>query len=156
MLCELCNLGEARYKILVEGAELAACERCKSSGKVTKTLRAELPKKKKTKEQTKPQPAPKKEFIESVVEDFSRRIRKARERLGMTQRDFARKISEKESVVHKLETGAIEPSIVLARKLERLLKIKLVEQREEEAEIKEQDKKEASDKFTIGDIIKND
>ena len=96
---------------------------------------------------------PSKEIVDIIVSDYAKRIRQAREKLGLTQKDFAMKISEKESVLHKLETGAIEPSIETAKKLEKTLKIKLVEQREEENEVVQAGKKEAEG-FTIGDMLK--
>jgi putative transcription factor len=69
----------------------------------------------------------------------------------MNQEDFAKKIAEKVSVVHKLEIGEIKPSLALARKLERLLGIKLIEFYEEESK---GNAKVSTEGFTIGDIVK--
>tara|TARA_Y100000310_G_scaffold43465_1_gene40557 strand:+ start:11590 stop:11757 length:168 start_codon:yes stop_codon:yes gene_type:complete len=55
--------------------------------------------------------------------------------------------------VHHLEIGKLEPSIELARKLERLLKINLIETIEVE---QEKTKQEKSDVLTIGDILKTE
>ena len=59
----------------------------------------------------------------------------------------------KESLLHKIETGSFEPTIDLARKLERLLHIVLVETRGETlaAVAKSEHKSEG---LTIGDILK--
>ena len=93
----------------------------------------------------------KKNVIWIVGSDFAEKIRKKREKLGLKQEDFAKRISEKESVVHKLETGEFTPSLKLARKLEVLLGIKLIESYEEEEKITA---KGETEEFTIGDVIK--
>ena len=158
MLCEMCNSKEACCRALVEGAELSVCRGCGRFGRVLKEIKIEIPARKARQAAVaKPQTVLKKEkeIIETIVADFSQRIRKARERLGLTQDEFARKISERESVVHKLETGAMEPDIEMARKLERLLKIKLVEQRESGSEegIAEQPRGSGGG-LTLGDYLK--
>ncbi len=61
------------------------------------------------------------------------------------------KINEKESLIHQIETGRFEPNIALTRKLEKFLKIKLIEEHEE---IHKGKTKIKTDKFTIGDFIK--
>ena len=63
---------------------------------------------------------PEEEIIRLVVGDFATRVRKAREKLGLKQEDFAKKIKEKESIVHKLETGEFKPNLDLAKKLEKI------------------------------------
>ena len=86
-----------------------------------------------------------------VVDDFAEKIRIKREKLGLKQEDFAKKIGEKESVVHKLETGEFEPSLELAKKLEKVLNIKLIEEYEEEHKATT---KATSIITTIGDLVK--
>ncbi len=158
MLCEMCNNKEACCKALVEGAEIALCRNCSKFGRVTKEIRVELPAKKAKKSGVAaPASLPKKEkiVIDSIVADFGAKIKKAREKSGLTQQEFALKISEKESIVHKLETGLMEPDINLAKKLERALRIKLVEEKEEgedDGAIVAGAKK--SEGFTLGDFIR--
>ena len=89
--------------------------------------------------------------IEVIVEDYAEKIRKAREKLGLKQKDFAKKISERASLVHNFETGKIEPSLKIAQKLEKMLKIKLIEEIEEKPE---KIQKTKSEEFTVGDFIK--
>ena len=62
-----------------------------------------------------------------VVPDFAERVRKAREKLGWTQRMLAEAVKERESVIKRIEGGRLVPSIDLARRLERVLGIKLLE-----------------------------
>ena len=58
-------------------------------------------------------------------------VKKAREKQGLTQNELARKIGEKTSVISKIESGKLRPTIPLARKLEHALKIKIVKTLEE-------------------------
>ncbi|MCS7126315.1 MAG: multiprotein-bridging factor 1 family protein [Aigarchaeota archaeon] len=60
------------------------------------------------------------------VEDFGRLIREAREKMGLTQEDLAKQLNEKVTVIRKIEAGEFNPSIELVKKIERLLKIKIL------------------------------
>jgi ribosome-binding protein aMBF1 (putative translation factor) len=60
-----------------------------------------------------------------LAPDWPLRIRKAREAMGMSQDQFGVRLSEKSSVIHKLESGSIVPSDALVRKIERTLKIRI-------------------------------
>gem|GEM_PF-25772 len=70
--------------------------------------------------------------------DYSRVIKEARERLGLSQEELGRKINEKTSVISHLETGAMKPSDALARKIEHALKVKLLVPSEEVEEMVEE------------------
>lgn len=83
------------------------------------------------------------------VEDFAQLIRTARERSGMSQLEVARRINERASVIAKLETGKMMPTIELARKLERLFKLTLLE----EAEIPDVPLKSSDQATTLGDVV---
>lgn len=86
-----------------------------------------------------------------IKEDYPAIVRKAREKQELTQKDLARQINEKESVIHRIETGHMRPSRKLARKLEGTLNIKLLEKVEEQQVMR---RRRHSDELTIGDIIK--
>jgi len=60
-------------------------------------------------------------------------------------------MNEKESLIQKIESGHYEPSILLAKKIGRFLKIKLLEEHEEKHE---KQSKSKTDSLTIGDFIK--
>jgi len=126
---------------LVEGTEMNLCQGC---GKYGKRLNKPVTR------QHKPVRAPKPEISEIVTNGYAQKIRTARENKGMTQKDFAQMLNERESVVQKLETGNLKPSINLARKLERVLKITLVEVEEI---TKVESSKKPSGPLTIGDIL---
>ena len=90
--------------------------------------------------------------VDRIVPDFAKLIRAAREKTGMNQAAFAQKLNEKESIIQKLESGAITPPVSLARKLEKTLRITLVTIEKDEQAPSERAKK--SGPLTIGDLIK--
>ncbi len=150
MQCDLCGAKEEiLFSVIVEGTELNVCRNCAKYGKIVekKVVSAEQ---NNNLRQIKPK-EPEKQAIDVIVPDFAEKIKKKREQLGIKQKDFAKKLSLKESLVHNLETGSFEPSIDIARKLERFLKIKLVEEYEDK---KTEIMKSDSNEITIGDLIK--
>ena len=69
--------------------------------------------------------------------------------------EVAKRIAEKESVVHKVESGHMKPNLSLARKFEKFLKISLVETVELDGAGKGAKKAGSSTgSLTIGDMIK--
>jgi putative transcription factor len=147
--CDLCGTETDLFLAKVENIELNVCGNCAKFGKVIKEIRSEEVEKKILKEEKKQEAMP--EIIDSIVSNYPEIIRGKREQLGLKQQEFAKKISEKESIVHHLEIGKLEPSIELAKKLEKLLRIRLVETIEVE---KEEIKQEEGEVMTIGDLIK--
>lgn len=146
--CDLCgNVKESLSRSLIEGTELNVCPECSKFGRVLGPVKATFIQKarKKTVEE------PKEEKMELIVEDYPELIKRRRESMGLSQKDFAAKVNEKESVMHKIETGSVQPSLPLARKLEKVLGIRLVEEHEEGIM---KFKKEADAGFTLGDFIK--
>jgi len=148
MQCDLCGAKtENLFRAIVEGTELNVCKDCAKYGKVIEKRPVKVEEKRQF---TKPA-EPEKEIIQVIVLDFAQRIKNKRESIGLKQKEFAKKISEKESLIHNLETGSFKPSISLAVKLEKFLKIKLVEEYEEEHKKSSEIKTEG---FTVGDLIK--
>jgi putative transcription factor len=154
MLCEMCSSPNVAYKIDVEGSRLNVCEKCASFGKVVSRVAAE-PKREKKKESIMEAQTPKTtETVQVIKSDCARLIKNARERLGLNQEDFAKRLMEKESLLHKIESGHMKPDLVLARKLEKFLKISIVEQVELEVGDGTSDKKRAGSGLTIGDVLR--
>ena len=128
MQCDLCGATKNLVRAKIEGTELIVCQECAKFGTILgpiKTKQEKAKKRKKEKQTIKPSTE---EEILIINPNYPTIIKKAREKLGLKQSEFAELIKEKESVVHKLETGELEPSIKLAKKLEHILKIKLIEQ----------------------------
>lgn len=157
-MCDMCSSPEKTYKIEVEGSILNVCERCVSFGKVIGKVRQELPEKKKRKiekavERMAEEKAKKEtESVQLIVDNYSKIIKSAREKTGLKQEELAKKIAEKESVIHKLESGIMKPDIPLARKLEKFLRISLIESVEVSDDVDE--KRSSSEGLTLGDLIK--
>ncbi len=87
-----------------------------------------------------------------IVPDYAKRIREARMRMGWSTKVLADKVREKENVIKRIESGKLMPSIELARRLERILHIKLLEPVVEETTYT--GSKGGEDYFTIGDLIR--
>ena len=142
----MCGSEDQLYRVKIEDTLLNVCKSCSGFGKVINPIQ---PPQKPTAEVT-VQPV-RKEKILAVVGDCASLIREKRESLGLNQDDFAKKLNEKVSVIHNIETARFRPSIDLARKFESMLRINLIEQIEEGDEKIEATK---SNSFTIGDFIK--
>lgn len=147
MICDMCGSPGKMFKTIVEGTELSVCQECSRFGKVVGVIEQSIAKpiaKTKSKE-------PETEVMELLVEDYAEKIRKKRESLGLNQEEFAKKLNEKESLIQKIESGHFEPSIGLAKRIGKILQLKLVEEYEEKHDAVSKSK---TDSFTIGDFIK--
>ncbi|MBS3175914.1 TIGR00270 family protein [Candidatus Woesearchaeota archaeon] len=145
MQCEMCGKESPLFLVRIEGTQMNACKTCASFGQILKNpvARAVIPIKK---------APPKDEALPVIVTDYAAKIKAAREQKGMTQEELARKLNEKESLMHKMETGSFEPPIALAEKLEKFLNIKLIETAEITTVLNLP--KGKTECFTLGDFIK--
>ncbi|MFP3268352.1 MAG: multiprotein bridging factor aMBF1 [Desulfurococcales archaeon] len=158
LYCELCGspISGRAYKVSVEGVSLTVCEKCyrKQSAK-TREKTAQEEKQQRTQPQAstqrKPQLKAKHEVELEVVDDYAKRIKDARERLGITLFSLSQKVMEKETVLKRVEQGRLRPSIDLARRLERALGIKLLEPVVDEEKGKFESQGE--DGITLGDVV---
>jgi putative transcription factor len=148
--CEMCGADDQLFRTDIEGTELSVCKKCAKFGKVKSVVRPPVKVKVKKAADIKAAEPERAEFIQVIVEDYAVRIKDAREKIGLKQEELAKAIAEKESLIHKLESGLFEPSITLARKLENKLRIKLVEQHEEKHEKAFKGK---GSTLTIGDVL---
>ena len=157
MNCEMCGKEtDVLYKAVIEGVELKVCKECSKFG--TKVRPLNTPARVGTKNQMnhscrKMQPK-RDEIIYIVVPGYDRMIKEAREKAGMKQEEFSKKINEKESTIHNIESGRAEPSIKLARKIEKFFHIKLLEElTENEVSHSAIAKPSKSKELTVGDVI---
>ncbi len=144
MQCELCGKSTELFTAMVEGTQLRVCAGCGKFGNVLRKVPLVPAHRPAVRRETGP--------VEQIVSDYAQRIRAAREKQGLTQQDFAKHITLKESLVHKMETGQFEPPLDLARKLEKLLHITLVELYVASDTLAT--KEEPRPGLTIGDILK--
>lgn len=92
------------------------------------------------------------EPTEELVEDFQSIVREGREKKGFSREELGEKIYEKVSVINRIESGKMVPDIKLAKKLERILNITLIE-KISDMEL-EDFKNISSGGPTLGDIVK--
>lgn len=152
--CEMCGRQASLMKASIEGAVLEVCEGCARHGKIIsgpaagpghdptamrhQAQKTQMPQKKET------------TFI--IVDDYAKKIRQAREKLGLTQEEFSKKLNQRESLMQKIEAGQMKPSLRTAQELQHILKIKLIEEYEDKEPAAET--RDKSEGFTLGDFIK--
>jgi len=111
---------------------MLVCAECSKLGSVYWEAKTEPRMKKISKRLPQPMIAPRKQpsiIVEESVElidDFGAKVRRSREKLGMSHEDLGKKISEKVSVLRKIESGKMTPNNLLIEKLQHALKIKLM------------------------------
>lgn len=146
MRCEVCGrkIQGKPIRAIIEGAKLTVCSECSRHGKiiweelehVQPTLKPKItaPKPSSPKIQGDRKRSSMKNVEENLelVEDFDVKIRQAREKIGLTHEELGRRISEKVSVLRKIEAKKMVPDNRLAAKLEHALKIKLLTPASEE------------------------
>jgi len=143
MQCEMCGSQSNLFLARIEGTQMNVCKGCAQFGKVIR-------------HRALPQARPARPVIEEaplpvIVDDYSQRIRAAREKRNFTQEILAKKLHEKESIIQKMETGNFKPSVVLAKRLERFLGITLIE---EEVGATAKITSTEAEGLTLGDLIK--
>ncbi len=143
--CEICGKITELVKCSVEGCEMSVCRNCARFGSVT-----EREPETKAAGAKQIRPPAKQDEEEPVIVGASVKVKDARERKGLTQEQLAKAVAEKESVIHRIESGAMMPTLATAEKLERFLGIKLIEKIwKNEGAVNET----KSESFTIGDLI---
>ena len=153
MQCDMCGSEEQLYQTDIEGSLLKVCKGCSIHGKVLRRVIPPVPKKQEdTLDPVKTPQLSRPELVQVIVEDYPQRIKLAREKLGLSQKDMAMKLAVKESTLHLFESGHLEPSMDIARKLEKVLRIKLVEQESAASEESLGGRRDSN--LTIGDMLK--
>ncbi len=147
MNCEMCGADYPKLiKVRIEGTILNVCPNCAKFGveveekkfnKISENITVKFPEKKinvvtynkpfkKTAVRKKPIRKDDAEKLD-VVENYAELIKNRREKLLMTQDELAQKVLERKNVLSKIERNELLPDIELARKLERVLDLKLLE-----------------------------
>jgi len=139
---------EEAFLIAVEGAKMTVCGECaQKHGRLIAKIAAPEPERKYV--------APAVEVLEpeiEVIDDYPAIIRKARMAKGWEQDELAKKVNEGLSTIRNIEASKLTPTEQVAKKIGRVLGIKLLQQLKPKAL---ETKKEASRPMTIGDILKN-
>lgn len=151
MNCEICGRTiERAVEAEVEGVVMKVCGGCVRFG----TARKRQPTKAsgaKPKRFASARSPPVVEKVLECVDDYNELIRKTREKKEMTREDLGRVMNEKVSVIARLESGTMVPNTKLARKIENILGIKILEVQEGG---KVSGSSSSSGGMTIGDLMK--
>lgn len=158
MRCEICGKKIVGQPITtkIDGSAMKVCKDCSKFGKIqrppSKPAHGRRPQGAARGGKT-PQRRPRRrETTYELLEDHNVIIRQAREKKGWSREDFGKKINEKVSVVSRIETGHMVPDIKLARKIERILGVVLLEKLEDTTD--EEFKAGSLQGATIGDIAR--
>ncbi|MDD1727442.1 MAG: multiprotein bridging factor aMBF1 [Methanospirillum sp.] len=160
MQCEMCGADSKvpLKRVRIEGAELSVCSNCarygtelqgaaKSpaapAGKQSGYIQAQVPQARRSRDLFD-------QLGGDLVEDYAERIRNARLKLGLSQKDLALAMMEKELLIKKIEKGELIPEEDVRRKIEKELDIKLIEDSSSES----LDIHQSRMTTTMGDVIK--
>jgi putative transcription factor len=140
MNCELCGKEIKHYhEVIIDGAIMKVCDECAKYGKeVRQPSSFQIPKITKTVVQTPASnftshPTVKKRTPRELIDDdepvldFGKIIKKKREELGLSQEELAVKLQEKKNLLAKIEREEIKPDKATAKKIEKILGIKIME-----------------------------
>ncbi|MDO8871508.1 MAG: multiprotein bridging factor aMBF1 [Methanoregula sp.] len=142
MQCEMCGetIRGAPKLVRVEGAELQVCSKCEKFGTEVQQVRRtdlKIPARGATaKPASTAAGAPaqtwhKRDMFDfmggEVVEDYADRIKHARMEKGLSQKDLAMQMKEKEHLIKKIENAELMPEDDVRKKLEKVLGIRLVD-----------------------------
>lgn len=148
MNCELCGHKPAVYDSEIEGTTMKVCVDCSRFGSNKRKSNVKIVIKDKRPEDKEP--------IYLFVSGYGSLVKKARERLGLKQEEMAKRLNERESFLHQVESEHIKPSVDIARKLERELKIRILEEIKDVSDAASADRPSSrSVGLTLGDFIKH-
>lgn len=150
MKCEVCGASGASKTAEVEGSEMTVCDECSSLGKVKSKPSKGKNKPKKTKTtSTSSWKSSVSDDEEVLKRDYGKVVRRAREDAELTMEELAEKVSEKESVIRRIENEELKPGEGLSTKLEKELDVELFE----ELDVDSGDFNDSDEEsLTIGDV----
>ncbi|BBD71975.1 transcriptional regulator [Sulfodiicoccus acidiphilus] len=147
-MCGSAIVGKS-YTVEIEGGLLTLCERCyRKQGSPPIVERKEIKVERKAKPRVNSRPKKVSPEELEVVEDYSKIIKEARERLKMDTLGLAKRLKVSENVVKRFESGRLKPTIDQARQLEKLLGVKLLVP----TEVGEGVEEEVDMDITLGDV----
>ncbi len=160
--CPICGgiIWGKSQRVLIEGAVVTVCLSCAQYGKkIISKVRSPVQKRLASNNSNfspRRHSTPKSDFLKpshEIVSNYSERIRKARNVKKLTQDQFAQKLNEKPSLIRRIEAGKAEPTIKLAKKIEKVYNIKLIKDVDErETDISESKYLKRSKNSSLGDI----
>ena len=151
MHCEICGREiESGYLVEIEGARLVACSGCAERGVIIRRVREGSGHRRERRRGE--QSSEEKEVV--LVADYGRRIREARERAGLSVEELAKRLRIPETYLRRVEEGELTPTDDLARRLEKLLKVTLFEEIDEEVGEFSTVEDGSASGLTLGDVVR--
>lgn len=170
--CEICGReSSVLYEVIYKGRRGYACHDCITKYGLIKVKKADEPflskekfyldhstvKKKVSRLEKRSDRERRNIFIHhefpEFVENYGELVKRGREKLGLTQGDLAKELKVKVSYIKKIESAVVPPATDIAKRLERILGIKLFKQKKEE-EYKVPSYADEDFSITLGDLIK--
>jgi len=90
---------------------------------------------------------------EDIIEGYGHVIKSAREKSGLPLAVIAERINEKESFLHALENERLKPTTDIAKKLEKELKIKLIEKVDSSVSASDSVTTKRFSELTLGEML---
>ncbi|MFX1496876.1 MAG: multiprotein bridging factor aMBF1 [Promethearchaeota archaeon] len=153
--CPICGsiIWGKGINVLIEGANIVVCPACAKHGKKVLTPKKSMPKRTKSVTSQKKFKTSDYETNFDLVEDYDHKIRRARQTLKLNQEQFAQKLNEKPSLIRRIESHKVEPTISLAKKIENFFNIKLLKKIDEvEASVQTDKFLKKSSGSSLGDV----
>lgn len=159
MQCELCGASVTGpgKKVRIEGAELQVCAACARYGTEVQQPR-QAPRRYSSNSPPPVASAPVRrrrdlfdQLVGELVDDYGERIRAARVEKGLSTRDLAMAIKEKELLLKKIEKGELVPEDEVRKKIEKSLGIRLLDAPEDA--IVQQRREQQRISTTLGDVL---
>ncbi len=143
-LCEVCGRRKAVKQVLIEGAVLNVCSVCARDGKeITSHFQ----------HQQRGSTTPRTTTELDIVDNYGRIIKSRRKEMGLTLKEAARQLNEKEGYLDMIEAERTLPSIRTARKLEKFYGVKLIVERVVEAQPQTKVAEGQPPALTLGDVV---
>ena len=142
MNCELCGKVMDRYhEVIIDGVKMRVCHDCAKYGKEVAKKPAAVQKEPIPRNTVQnnnfirvpPPSAPRRKTTGSVEDsdepiiDFGQLIKKRREEMGLSQEELAKRLQEKKNLIAKIEREEIKPDKHTARKIEKLMGVRILE-----------------------------
>jgi len=164
-VCELCGGTFYGKPVIVDldGYKASLCNNC--ARKVKKVKKSDektvLPQRKLEAPLEKPSPSrpkevrvPKRERGEvELVEDYGKKIREAREALGLSIEQVAAALNIKASLLRNIESERVVPSFEVARNIEKLLEVSIIQRNPERAQVASSAPQQVYSSVTLGEAV---
>jgi len=155
MQCELCGRNCDCKAANVDGVMMMLCPNCIRHGEVIPTPKTQTVAQKPSLDRIKKPPVKDiyKDMNKELVTGWNEKIKKAREKKGLTREELGFKIGERTVTISKIENGDLRPSDKMIEKLQKELGINLVEEITESSASLGGTR--SSSRLTLGDFIKS-